>query len=685
MDNLLLQSLCTPSKVLAKAKEKLWASAKRTAKLCAAYHDETLNNTCLTSLESQGAITSLNASEAKVFLALAPEIPILSIIVPCHNAEEYISYLGRTAGVESYGLCEIIFVNNRSSDNTELQCIRQSNLRRNIRYVNCSKAGAGEARNLGAKHARGIFLYFLDADDRPNIKAIIESSFETLRGRHDLCIGDYNIFYEQTAETTSSFPKDYEIITHFSTLSHQEDHEFQDKILASKITGYPWNRIVKRILYERKHMHFSGSHVNNDLPFHWATIFFGASISFTSHKFCTHVKHASHNSLSKIFDERRLSFIDASLDALNAISAHPRPLDIACEFLNAQKKIEDWIISNSDKELKSSIAERSTAFRVVAGKKIESIQHTKDPKISIITVVRNINGFIPEANSRTTKSQGHLYFKKMIKSVCNQTYKRSKIEHIIIDGASTDGTLNIIKDFKRELLINDFISEPDLSVYDAMNKGLALSQGDYCLFLNADDYLSPNAIELLVNKAMNSGADYIYADAAIIDSHDSITGFHYGDESRIFFGMPYNHQTLLVSRKVYTQISFPLDYRVTAWKYSLNLFLAGFYGAHVGEVVAFFRLGGLSTGIKTRSIYHSELSKIRAEICNRIGISRAQYNCFKAIAEDPEFNISQLYQAFGSIQGYQRCVQNIQVKNDSFANLFLNNFFVRTIRLAYPD
>lgn len=98
----------------------------------------------------------------------------------------------------------------------------------------------------------------------------------------------------------------------------------------------------------------------------------------------------------------------------------------------------------------------------------------KNPKISIITVVKNNNNTI----------------EKNIESLINQTYKN--YEHIIIDGGSTDGTIETVKKYGEK--IQYFISENDDGIYDAMNKGLRQVNGEIIGILNSDDYFYKNAL-----------------------------------------------------------------------------------------------------------------------------------------------------------------------------------------------
>ena len=122
-------------------------------------------------------------------------------------------------------------------------------------------------------------------------------------------------------------------------------------------------------------------------------------------------------------------------------------------------------------------------------------------KISIVTVCYN-----------AAKTIGHC-----IESVCSQDYPY--IEHIIIDGVSTDETVAIVEGFQSK--IAQFISGPDGGIYNAMNKGIKLATGEVIGFLNSDDYLAHGAvISNIIHTMQTHNAEAVYGDLDYVDSHD---------------------------------------------------------------------------------------------------------------------------------------------------------------------
>ncbi|MDQ1087551.1 glycosyltransferase family 2 protein [Siphonobacter sp. SORGH_AS_1065] len=158
-------------------------------------------------------------------------------------------------------------------------------------------------------------------------------------------------------------------------------------------------------------------------------------------------------------------------------------------------------------------------------------------KISIITVVYNAADTLEYT----------------LKSVVDQSYKN--IEYIIIDGQSTDGTLEIINRYVNK--ISTFISEKDHGIFDAMNKGLKYATGDWVLFLGADDLLlSPTIIEEFVNhftdkKYLYYGNTYFKQSNIIYNGKTNRWRIAYGNIS---------HQAMFYPKHVYKEREYELKY-----------------------------------------------------------------------------------------------------------------------------
>jgi len=114
----------------------------------------------------------------------------------------------------------------------------------------------------------------------------------------------------------------------------------------------------------------------------------------------------------------------------------------------------------------------------------------------------------------TITYQAEQFLERTIQSILEQGY-RSAIEYVIVDGASTDGTLALIQTYQKD--IDQVISEKDRGIYDAMNKGLQVVNGEYVLFLNAGDtFASQNTLEHIL-KALDSDPDVLVGDAMFVD------------------------------------------------------------------------------------------------------------------------------------------------------------------------
>ncbi len=219
--------------------------------------------------------------------------------------------------------------------------------------------------------------------------------------------------------------------------------------------------------------------------------------------------------------------------------------------------------------------------------------------ISIITVCFNSAAHIQDA----------------IDSVAGQSH--GDIEHIIIDGGSTDGTVEIVK--KNQGRISKWISEPDKGIYDAMNKGLALATGDVVGILNSDDfYFDTQVISKVAEAFDDPTVDAVFGDLIFVDPLNldrTVRTYSSGKWHPAKFARGYMpaHPTFFVRRKFYEQYGpFKTDYIIAA-DYEMLIRLI-----HVNKLnykylpikMVKMRKGGVSSnGFKSNIILNREIIK----------------------------------------------------------------------------
>ena len=204
-------------------------------------------------------------------------------------------------------------------------------------------------------------------------------------------------------------------------------------------------------------------------------------------------------------------------------------------------------------------------------------------KITVITAVYNNKRTILEA----------------LESVLSQSYKN--VEHIVIDGGSTDGTVEAIRSFGNK--IEKFVSEPDGGIYDALNKGIALATGDVVGFLNSDDvYAHDRVLEKIVRAFQHENADSVYGDLNYVKRDDiSKVVRHWKSHEfslkKLRRGWMPPHPTFYVKREIYEKYGgFDTSFKIAADYDSILRFLGlqQISTTYVPEVLVQMRLGGVS-------------------------------------------------------------------------------------------
>lgn len=205
-----------------------------------------------------------------------------------------------------------------------------------------------------------------------------------------------------------------------------------------------------------------------------------------------------------------------------------------------------------------------------------------DPLVTIITVSYNCDGTIRET----------------IESVLNQTYKN--IEYVIVDGLSTDRTLDIIREY--EPLFRGrmhYISEKDKGIYNAMNKGIRMAGGELIGIINGDDYYETDAVEMAVKNMNFAKYQVIYGYMRVLkgDVLNRIVKENHKNLKKEMIP----HPTCFVTRRTYQKYGLFLEWFKVAADYELMLRLYNredVVFTQVRKVQAYFRLGGASNDKK---------------------------------------------------------------------------------------
>ena len=197
------------------------------------------------------------------------------------------------------------------------------------------------------------------------------------------------------------------------------------------------------------------------------------------------------------------------------------------------------------------------------------------PLISIITVVYN----------------GEKYLEETIQSVINQTY--DNVEYIIIDGGSTDGTLDIIK--KYEDRVDYWVSERDKGIYDAMNKGIDVASGEWINFMNAGDgFYTKDVLNKIFLQNDFKSINVVYGNHNVIYPHKTRIA-KAGNIEDIWKGSQFCHQSSFVSATVHKSNKFNLSNRIGAdFEFFYTLYKKHMSFKYIDIIVANYSAGGLS-------------------------------------------------------------------------------------------
>jgi glycosyltransferase involved in cell wall biosynthesis len=256
-----------------------------------------------------------------------------------------------------------------------------------------------------------------------------------------------------------------------------------------------------------------------------------------------------------------------------------------------------------------SIAQLSQAekHKVEGGLRTQGNFKTSQPSNPLITVV-------------TVVFNGEKSLEETIKSIITQTYYN--IEYIIIDGNSTDNSLNIIRQY--EHTIDYWMSSPDTGIYDAMNKGACLATGAWICFMNAGDtFYSLSTIDDIFCGSM-SQYDVIYGNTVF--NYDYFSKIVHANEISAFSKkMPFVHQSAFINSDLQRTYPFRTDLKIAAdYDFFFKLYRIGKIFFHCDKNISVALPGGMSDSNRIRSVYE------RWRVVSSYGISFYQFIYFTA-------------------------------------------------------
>jgi glycosyltransferase involved in cell wall biosynthesis len=240
------------------------------------------------------------------------------------------------------------------------------------------------------------------------------------------------------------------------------------------------------------------------------------------------------------------------------------------------------------------------------------------PVISVITVCRN----------------SALTIRRALLSVAEQDWQG--LQHVVIDGGSSDGTQAIIEREGRR--VDVFVSEPDKGIYDAMNKGLERATGDIICFLNADDcYAHSRVLSIVAGQMWQAGLDALLGDVAYFRKGDPqriVRRFRSDRFSpeRLAWGWMPAHPALFFRKEVVRRVGhFKTHYRIAG---DYEFVVRAFHGQalryrHWPEVLVLMEMGGISTGGLRNTLL---LNREVLQACRENGVST---NYFKILSKYP--------------------------------------------------
>ena len=462
--------------------------------------------------------------------------PKISVIIPIYNSENFIKECLNSLINQSFKNFEIIGINDGSTDNS-LKILKEFEEKDERIYLKTqNNLGAGIARNVGMKMAKGEYLIFLDSDDIFN-ETMLEELYAKIKGNNlEIVICNSNsfdtlnnkkIFYGKRY----SFSDEQMMILNknFSSLNIEKD--FFDLFI-----WWPWDKIFKKKFIENLGIEFQNLKSTNDLFFICSAVISSNKITFLDKVFINHrvnIKTSIENSREKSWD----NFYYALKELKNFIKIKGLYKRFKQDFINYVASFSIWHLETMNgksfcflyKKIRNEwwnefgVSKRPQNYfyhrniyiklKIILESDLREIDiKINDTKIDYLNEKKK--NCIPKVSVIIPVYNAEKYLSNSLNSIINQTLKN--IEIICINDGSFDNSLKILNYFKeidnRIIIIN----QKNKGVNFARNEGLKIAKGQFVLFFDSDDILIKDALEKLFELSVKNKLEILYFNSKII-------------------------------------------------------------------------------------------------------------------------------------------------------------------------
>jgi glycosyltransferase involved in cell wall biosynthesis len=471
-------------------------------------------------------------------------MPYISIIIPVYNSEKYLHECLDTVLGQTFTNFELICVNDGSTDMSGQILESYADKDKRVKIITQNRKFAGVARNLGLSKATGEYIIFLDSDDFFTIDLLANLYDKACVLKADICVCDARNYKEKTG--TFNAPRrflDNAMLPSLEPFSHKTNAAY----IFNFTTPAPWNMLFKRQFLMDNKLQFQEIERSNDLRFTTLALAKAEAIVTVKERDVIYRVRESGNLQSHnddtplcfydaliqirdellhmgIMDEVKTSFMNLALDVYlynieklknpeNYNMAYSKLLNEAMKDFYFQELKEDQIYLSVSKRkyyhyLESNqqeiLQKKERNIDKRAGNPPISTKTQKQPCVSIIIPVYNPGNYLTAC----------------LESVIHQTMK--DIEIICINDGSTDQSKEILREYAE---LDDrivLVDMPNGGPSRARNYGIETANGKYITFLDSDDAIEKNGVELLWTRAESFNLDIVYFNTTVCFSKEGI-------------------------------------------------------------------------------------------------------------------------------------------------------------------